>query len=1014
MVYGRINKIKISFISLLAAVLIFIAVCVKTPVQTNLLEAILPADIVNKTNIAKLADKTSSVIKVVFEADSEEKLSEIKNNFLSHTDKDFFEVITPDYSLLTNFYKNAPVNFLSYETRKALKNKNYDEIYQKALTELYSPISFQLTDFEKDPYFLQTDFIKSLKINSAPKENNDKFYSAETLVIRNKSGLSPTKTKQEIKKLVELQKKLTTNSEKIYLAGTPIHSYYTSKNSALAINIISILATVFIIFLTYFYFKNLKTIIPIALSIVFGFLSGFCAVKLLFNNFNVITIVFATVLIGIGIDYSYHYLFSEKHDKNFVKKLTISMLTTVCAFVFLFWTQIEILKQISVFIIFGLIAIYAFVLCIYPQINFSENKREFDFNFSEKHKKLILVTTLVIAIFGLCKINFDDSLSAFYTPPKNLKNAEKLYNQISETPTVSPKFITVTADNQENLLREEEKITDLLSQNGIPFISISKFIPSESRQQENISLVKTLYKNNLDKFGDLLETKQINSLKNCKYRPESLDITQIPFLKDFLLNENESVIFAYQTPKNIKFTDFQSDVSAYLTKYRKSLINIMPIAFAFIFIMLSLFFGMKKSFRMISVPILSIAITVSLLGLFGVKINMFGIIALYLLLGFTLDYSVFSSENTKKTKNAVFAAFLTTSFSFLLLSFTTFKFISHIALILFLGILFSYIFNLILMPNNNEKNGTENSTEKNQEQWFKIKEKSAGKKRLLITLWFYKIFGIKAVQIIAFFVGLITFLCDKNLRKHSKQYFSTLYNYTNDKRYKPTNLNALKNVLSYSDSLADKIDVFAGNFNPENIIFADKNTENELFENLKNKKGVFFICNHVGNIDVMRAFLKKNQHETSPEVIVFLQKNQCTIFNDFIEKLHDNNQKLTVCPVENIDITIAFEVDEKLRNGAIVYMAGDRMSAENTSKTYDVTLLNKTVKFPKGVYKFANALNADIYFVSAVKEKNRYKIYTEKYIAENEPMYIACAKFVEKMILLKPFQLYQFYSFFDN
>ena len=364
MVYGKIKYIGI----MLILAIMVLAAFTRTAFETNLLKAILPADIVKNTKITQLADKSASTVKVVFEADSEEKLAEIKNNFLAQTDKNFFEFITPDFSQLLEFYKKSPSNFLSYKTRESIKNKNYDELYENALTELYSPVSVQVTDFVQDPYFLLTDFLKSLQNVS---EETDKCYSAETLKFKGRLS----EVNSAIKNLTELQKNLSDNSAKIYLAGTPVHSYYTSKNASLAINIISILATVFIIFLTYFYFKSYKTTLPIALSIVFGFLSGFCAVKLLFTNFHVITVVFATVLIGIGIDYSYHYLFSEKHDKNFVKKLTISMLTTVCAFIFLFLTQIEILKQISVFIIFGLFAIYLFVITVYPKIDFEENKK---------------------------------------------------------------------------------------------------------------------------------------------------------------------------------------------------------------------------------------------------------------------------------------------------------------------------------------------------------------------------------------------------------------------------------------------------------------------------------------------------------------------------------------------------------------------------------------------------------------------------------------------------------------
>ena len=115
----------------------------------------------------------------------------------------------------------------------------------------------------------------------------------------------------------------------------------------------------------------------------------------------------------------------------------------------------------------------------------------------------ILSAACLLIVTGLFNLIFDHTLNAFYTPSKALRSAEILYNKVSNLPSDSPKFITVTADNQENLLREEEKITDLLAQNGIYFLSVSKFVPSESRQKENCSLVKTLYQNNLDKFGDL-------------------------------------------------------------------------------------------------------------------------------------------------------------------------------------------------------------------------------------------------------------------------------------------------------------------------------------------------------------------------------------------------------------------------------------------------------------------------------------------------------------------------------
>ena len=193
-----------------------------------------------------------------------------------------------------------------------------------------------------------------------------KYYDFISLKIKNDQALSPALSNKKIKQLINIQKQLSNKDSKIYLAGTPIHSYYTSTRSTVDINIICILSTFMIIFLTYKYFKNLKILLPIALSIIFGMLCGYVATRLLFDSFQVITMVFSTTLIGIGIDYSYHYFFTDTADKKFIKNLSFSLLTTIVPFALLYLTGIELLQQVAVFTIFGLTGIYAVVLFIYP------------------------------------------------------------------------------------------------------------------------------------------------------------------------------------------------------------------------------------------------------------------------------------------------------------------------------------------------------------------------------------------------------------------------------------------------------------------------------------------------------------------------------------------------------------------------------------------------------------------------------------------------------------------------
>ena len=116
---------------------------------------------VYRTHIIAIADKSSSVIKVVFEADNQSDLEELKQNFNQKIDKNYFESTNPNISKLLEQYLAQSTNFLSPKTKKLLINKKYDKVYENSLKNLYNPAIIQLNTFDKDPYLLLDDFIMS-------------------------------------------------------------------------------------------------------------------------------------------------------------------------------------------------------------------------------------------------------------------------------------------------------------------------------------------------------------------------------------------------------------------------------------------------------------------------------------------------------------------------------------------------------------------------------------------------------------------------------------------------------------------------------------------------------------------------------------------------------------------------------------------------------------------------------------------------------------------------------------
>lgn len=702
MVYNKINVLKLIILSVIVVVLAILTTFIKSENETNLLKAVIPDNVIKKTNIIDISNKTSSSIKVVYEADSENDLYKLKSDFENLIDSDYIEKMGYNAGNILSVYTKNPANFLSDKDIELIKKNDFNSIKQNAINELYNPMGIQIGNFCDDPYFLLTNFLKSIMLQNDVIEYKGKYYTSDIFNIREEKDLKVTN--KQIQNLIKSQTQLTSKNTKIYLSGVPVHSYYTSKNAALSINVICVLATFLILFLTYFYFRNIKIFLPIALSIIMGLWVGYVTTKLLFPAFHIATLVFSTTLIGIGIDYSYHYMFTSNRNLTFLKNITFSMLTTVAAFTLLYLSNIELLKQISVFTVFGLITIYLFVLFIYPCFSFVQPQKSLNLNFNRKTKLIIITVFVCMSVFGVSKLKFNDSVTALYVPNKKLIQAETLYNIASNHNDMNTHIIKISGNNPEDVLEKEENTVEKLKKQNIDYKSFSKYMPSNKKQETNYNLVKLLYKNNLYTYSDILSKSQIKSLIKRKFIPSKFE--DINFREKFFLDNNTSIIVTYSknppviNDVNAKIISINEECSKYLKEYRTVLIKFIPFVYLLIFILLGLVYNYKNSIIMILPPLLGSVSAICIVPLFNSSVNLFSIIALFLILGFTIDYSIFRVNGDNKSEDAVFISCITTLFSFLALSFTSFKFISSISLILFLGILISYISGLFLFKSD--------------------------------------------------------------------------------------------------------------------------------------------------------------------------------------------------------------------------------------------------------------------------------------------------------------------------
>lgn len=652
---------------LLFSIIIFVFALVRlNPPQTELMQAFIDPSSKSEIFLAKLANISSDKINIVFEAEDQEALEDLQVPFLKY--KTNFDQKVMDV------YRNYPANFLSQNKIKLLQDKNYKELDAEALNGIYSPLGIYIAPIESDPYLFATDFVMNLgALENDYKEINGKYYALMRVEANN------------VAEILDLAN--SAEGGKVYLSGTPVHSYTTSKKSALEINLICLISTLFVALLAKRYFKSFRIIVPIALSILFGFMLGFSVTQILFSKIHVLTFVFSTTLIGISLDYSLHYFLTAR-ENGFKKSLTCSMLTTVLAFSILYFSNIEILKQISLFTSFGLVGVYLFVLIVLPEFKFQIEPTPFQKINLQKIKPYFFAFVALVILFGAFKIKFDDNVKNLYVPPKNLMQAEKIYREIFAPKEV--RFSITSGKNLDEILEKQEA-------NPEDF-GLSNFVSSRKKQLANRALVKNLYKADLDRFANFLDAKSISDLKNEIRQEKFYDVEQFPLKSQFMLDKNTAFSLTYGE----NGVSISESITEILQRIRHKCFILIPFAFTTLFLFLSFLFGAKNSLKITASPLIGAGFAICFLSVLGIKINLFHILALFLIIGFSLDYSIFRLGSGEKSKDAVFMSFLSTAISFLLLSFTSFKLISSLGATLFLGITISYVASLFMIKSKDE------------------------------------------------------------------------------------------------------------------------------------------------------------------------------------------------------------------------------------------------------------------------------------------------------------------------
>ncbi|WP_040514629.1 LpxL/LpxP family acyltransferase [Paraglaciecola polaris] len=301
---------------------------------------------------------------------------------------------------------------------------------------------------------------------------------------------------------------------------------------------------------------------------------------------------------------------------------------------------------------------------------------------------------------------------------------------------------------------------------------------------------------------------------------------------------------------------------------------------------------------------------------------------------------------------------------------------------------------------------------KTQPHWSKIQENGTvlGIKTLLLV---YQIFGRTIFNLVLFPVMAYYYLSNKPAREASKQYLSYLKPYLAGEK-QPS---SFRHFLQFGDMLLDKLLVWMGKLDLSSIEFKTPSVVEGISSS---KRGALILVSHLGNIEVCNA-LRQKLAEVKLTILVNTQHAEK--FNSLMNQL-DSNTHAELLQVNELSPATAMMLSERIENGELIVIAGDR-TPEHAGRISNVSFLGHKAPLPQGAFILASLLKCPVYLLFCLKQQNKYAIYVELFSerlifsrkTRQQELDISIQKYARRLehyCMEAPLQWYNFFSFWHK
>ncbi len=561
------------------------------------------------------------------------------------------------------------------------------------------------------------------------------------------SSFDMQQTHRLVTRLHDFESQLKTQYPQAQLLsrGTVFYSDYASQQAKRDISTLGVATVLGVILLIVAVFRSLRPLLLCLLSIAMGALAGTVTTLLLFGELHLMTLVMSMSIIGISADYTLYYLTErmvhggqDSPWQSLAKvrnALLLALLTTVAAYFIMMLAPFPGIRQMAVFAAAGLSAACLTVIFWHPWLCRGLPVRPVPARalmlrwlsaWRDRRVSVGLPVALALAaLAGIATLRVDDDIAQLQALPQDILAQEKTITALTGQRVDQKWFVVHGASAQQTLERLEA------------------FTPTLARTQQagDLKSWRTLPLNSLaQQERDLALLRQAapavtRVLQNAGMTTVSPDLNATPVQVDTWLASPASegwrllwltlpggesgVLVPVDGVKNspalrelaeqhpgVVWVDRKASFDSLFALYRAVLTGLLVVALATIACGAMLRLGWRKGLITLVPSLVSLGCGLAALAISGHPVNLFSLLALVLVLGIGINYTLFfnNPRGTPLTSMlAITLAMMTTLLTLGMLVFSATQAIGSFGIVLVSGIFTAFLLAPLAMPAQKER-----------------------------------------------------------------------------------------------------------------------------------------------------------------------------------------------------------------------------------------------------------------------------------------------------------------------